>query len=161
MSTPQMTDRICMTLDGRISEEIFFGSENITSDAQDDLQKILGWHANFGMNEVIGREKTAEMLDSEVRKMITIAYQRTKELLTEHREDVIKVAELLTEKENITREDMIRLRAANRVQRRTPESASVPSSVWPPPTWATVTISYERSPPNKEPTPESLAINEA
>ncbi|KAJ7103652.1 peptidase family M41-domain-containing protein [Mycena belliarum] len=131
MSTPQMTDRICMTLGGRVSEEIFFGSENITSGAQDDLQKITRMAfeacANFGMNEVIGpvsyggdrgakenwtkpfSEKTAEMLDSEVRKMITVAYQRTKKLLTKHREDVVKVAELLLEKENITREDMIRL----------------------------------------------------
>jgi AFG3 family protein len=94
--------------------------------------------ANFGMNEVIGpvsyggergskegwtkpfSEKTAEMLDAEVRKMITYvqlnflnefidhssystAYERTRQLLTEHREDVIKVAELLLQKENITR----------------------------------------------------------
>ncbi|KAF7339570.1 ATP-dependent metallopeptidase [Mycena sanguinolenta] len=131
MSTPQMIDRICMTLGGRVSEEIFFGSENITSGAQDDLQKITRMAfeacANFGMNEVIGpvsyggergskegwtkpfSEKTAEMLDSEVRKMITMAYERTRKLLTEHRENVIKVAELLLEKENITREDMIRL----------------------------------------------------
>ncbi|KAJ7630816.1 ATP-dependent metallopeptidase Hfl [Roridomyces roridus] len=125
MSTPQMTDRICMTLGGRVSEEIFFGAENITSGAQDDLQKISRMAfeacANFGMNSVIGpvsyggergakegwtkpfSEKTAEMLDSEVRKMITGAYERTRNLLTEHREDVIKVAELLLEKENITR----------------------------------------------------------
>jgi AFG3 family protein len=142
MSTPQMTDRICMTLGGRVSEEIFFGLENITSGAQDDLQKITRMAfeacANFGMNEVIGpvsyggergskegwtkpfSEKTAEMLDAEVRKMITYvqlnflnefidhssystAYERTRQLLTEHREDVIKVAELLLQKENITR----------------------------------------------------------
>ncbi|KAJ7932522.1 ATP-dependent metallopeptidase Hfl [Mycena leptocephala] len=131
MSTPQMTDRICMTLGGRVSEEIFFGLENITSGAQDDLQKITRMAfeacANFGMNDVIGpvsyggdrgakenwtkpfSEKTAEMLDSEVRKMITSAYDRTRKLLTKHREDVVKVAELLLEKENITREDMIRL----------------------------------------------------
>ncbi|KAJ7900215.1 ATP-dependent metallopeptidase Hfl [Mycena olivaceomarginata] len=131
MSTPQMTDRICMTLGGRVSEEIFFGLENITSGAQDDLQKITRMAfeacANFGMNEVIGpvsyggergskegwtkpfSEKTAEMLDAEVRKMITTAYERTRQLLTEHREDVIKVAELLLQKENITREDMIQL----------------------------------------------------
>src|ERR1700743_1826945 len=52
MSTPQMTDRICMTLGGRVSEEIFFGAENITSGAQDDLQKITRMAfeacANFG-----------------------------------------------------------------------------------------------------------------
>ena len=88
-----MLDRICMTLGGRVSEEIFFGAENITTGAQDDLQKITRMAfeacANYGMNTIIGpvsyggregaretwtkpfSEKTAEMLDSEVRKMIT------------------------------------------------------------------------------------------
>lgn len=125
LSTPQMLDRICMTLGGRVSEEIFFGAENITTGAQDDLQKITKMAfeacANYGMNGVIGpvsyggdratkeswtkpfSEKTAEMLDSEVRKMITDAYQRTKQLLSEHREDVEKVAQLLLKKEVITR----------------------------------------------------------
>lgn len=82
-----------MTLGGRVSEEIFFGQENITTGAQDDLQKITKMAfeacANYGMNSVIGpvsyggregqkenftkpfSEKTSEMLDFEVRKMIT------------------------------------------------------------------------------------------
>ncbi|KAH9968844.1 peptidase family M41-domain-containing protein [Russula dissimulans] len=131
LSTPQMLDRICMTLGGRVSEEIFFGAENITTGAQDDLQKITRMAfeacANYGMNTIIGpvsyggregareswtkpfSEKTAEMLDAEVRKMITNAHTRTTELLTKHREDVEKVAKLLLEKEVITREDMIQL----------------------------------------------------
>ena len=84
-----------MTLGGRVSEEIFFGYENITTGAQDDLQKITKMAfeacANYGMNDIIGpvsyggrkgseesfskpfSEKTAEMLDFEVRKMITYA----------------------------------------------------------------------------------------
>jgi AFG3 family protein len=88
-----MLDRICMTLGGRVSEEIFFGTENITTGAQDDLQKITRMAfeacANYGMNLNIGpvsyggregareswtkpfSEKTAEMLDLEVRKMIS------------------------------------------------------------------------------------------
>jgi AFG3 family protein len=88
-----MMDRICMTLGGRVSEEIFFGPENITSGAQDDLQKItrLAFEAcaNYGMSSTIGpvsyggqqgtseswtkpfSEKTGQMLDDEVRKMIT------------------------------------------------------------------------------------------
>ncbi|TFK77219.1 ATP-dependent metallopeptidase Hfl [Pluteus cervinus] len=131
LSTPQMLDRICMTLGGRVSEEIFFGAENITTGAQDDLQKITRMAfeacANYGMNDVIGpvsyggdkgakeswtkpfSERTAEMLDSEVRKMITSAYERTRNLLSEHRADVEKVAQLLLSKEVITREDMIDL----------------------------------------------------
>jgi AFG3 family protein len=134
-----------MTLGGRVSEEVFFGTENITTGAQDDLQKITRMAfeacANYGMNDVIGpvsyggregakegwtkpfSEKTGEMLDYEVRKMITYvssfpinlihrpdrlwslrtAYDRTRTLLTKHREDVEKVAKLLLEKEVITR----------------------------------------------------------
>ncbi|KAG1817767.1 ATP-dependent metallopeptidase Hfl [Suillus variegatus] len=131
LSTPQMLDRICMTLGGRVSEEIFFGPENITTGAQDDLQKITRMAfeacANYGMNTIIGpvsyggresqkeswtkpfSEKTSEMLDFEVRKMIIGAHQRTTELLTLHRENVEKVAQLLLKKEVITREDMIDL----------------------------------------------------
>lgn len=37
-TTEQLLDRMCMTLGGRVSEEIFFG--RITTGAQDDLQKI-------------------------------------------------------------------------------------------------------------------------
>lgn len=132
-----------MTLGGRVSEEIFFGYENITSGAQDDLQKItrLAFEAvaNYGMNEVVGpvsyggararqdswqkpfSEKTGQVLDDEVRKMIVYVYQsslslmlltyflyrtaheRTKQLLTKHKEDVEKVAKLLLEKEVIIR----------------------------------------------------------
>jgi AFG3 family protein len=125
LSTPQMLDRICMTLGGRVSEEIFFGAENITTGAQDDLQKITRMAfeacANYGMNDVIGpvsyggdraakeswtkpfSERTAEMLDNEVRKMITSAYERTRNLLTEKRGEVEQVAQLLLEKEVITR----------------------------------------------------------
>ncbi|KAI0274732.1 ATP-dependent metallopeptidase Hfl [Gloeopeniophorella convolvens] len=131
LSTPQMLDRICMTLGGRVSEEIFFGAENITTGAQDDLQKITRMAfeacANYGMNTIIGpvsyggregarenwtkpfSERTAEMLDTEVRKMITDAHSRTTQLLTDHRADVEKVAQLLLKKEVITREDMIGL----------------------------------------------------
>jgi len=114
-----------MTLGGRVAEEIFFGAENITTGAQDDLQKITKMAfeacANYGMNDIIGpvsyggregereswtkpfSEKTGETLDAEVRKMIVTAHQRTTELLTKHRDDVEKVARLLLSKEVISR----------------------------------------------------------
>ncbi|KAJ3558534.1 hypothetical protein NM688_g872 [Phlebia brevispora] len=131
LSSPQLLDKICVTLGGRVSEEIFFGQHNITSGAQDDLSKITKMAfeaiANYGMNEVVGpvsyggrqatqenwqkpfSERTAQMLDEEVRKMVVAAHKRTTELLTTHREHVEKVAKLLLEKEVLTREDMIRL----------------------------------------------------
>ncbi|KIO30843.1 hypothetical protein M407DRAFT_242069 [Tulasnella calospora MUT 4182] len=131
MSNPQMLDRMCMTLGGRVAEEIFFGAEQITTGAQDDLQKITRMAfeacANYGMNKVIGpvsygnpekreggftkpfSEKTGEMLDAEVRKMITDAYERTRQLLTDKKGDVERVAQRLLQKEVLTREDMIEL----------------------------------------------------
>ncbi|EIN14102.1 ATP-dependent metallopeptidase Hfl [Punctularia strigosozonata HHB-11173 SS5] len=131
MSIPQMRDQMITTLGGRVAEEVFFGPENITTGAQDDLRKITRMAfeacANYGMNSLIGpvsyggargqeesytkpfSEKTGEMLDNEVRKMITEAHRMTTELLTKHKEDVKKVANLLLEREVITREDMIDL----------------------------------------------------
>jgi len=89
-STEQLTDRMCMTLGGRVSEEIFFGS--ITTGAQDDLQKITKMAfevcANYGMNPDIGpisyggrdqqgegfqkpfSEATAQALDKAVHNMV-------------------------------------------------------------------------------------------
>lgn len=138
-----------MTLGGRVSEEIFFGE--ITTGAQDDLQKItrIAFEvcANYGMNAAIGpvsyggkkgegeqfqkpfSEQTGQMLDAEVRKMITYvpfviltgwdiltcrvpysdllffseAHARTTKLLTEKKAEVEKIAKLLLEKEVITR----------------------------------------------------------
>jgi len=125
-TTEQLLDRMCMTLGGRCSEEIFFGS--ITTGAQDDLQKITKMAfevcANYGMDPSIGpisyggreaqgeqfqkpfSEATAQALDKAVHKMVTEAHARTKKLLTEKKAEVEKVAQLLLEKEVITREDM-------------------------------------------------------
>ncbi|WVQ78486.1 hypothetical protein IAT38_000572 [Cryptococcus sp. DSM 104549] len=125
-TTEQLIDRMCMTLGGRVSEEIFFG--RITTGAQDDLQKITKMAfevcANYGMDPAIGpisyggreqqgegfqkpfSESTAEMLDRAVKKMVVDAHTRTTELLTKHKAEVEKVAALLLSKEVITREDM-------------------------------------------------------
>lgn len=48
-------------------------------------------------------EKTAELLDSEVRKMVNEAHIRTTNLLMDKREDVEKVAQLLLAKEVLSR----------------------------------------------------------
>lgn len=127
-TTEQLLDRMCMTLGGRVAEEIFFG--RITTGAQDDLQKITKMAfevcANYGMNPDIGpisfgnqsgqesfqkpfSEATAQALDKAVHKMVVDAHKRTTELLTKHKADVEKVAKLLLEKEVITREDMHKL----------------------------------------------------
>lgn len=128
-STEQLFDRMCMTLGGRVSEEIFFG--RITTGAQDDLQKITqiayAQIVQFGMNKKVGQlsfqmpqqgemtfdkpysEETAQMIDREVRDMVTSVYERTRVLLTKHKADVEKVALRLLEQEKLDKEGMVEL----------------------------------------------------
>ncbi|XP_031641173.1 AFG3-like protein spg-7 [Contarinia nasturtii] len=125
LSKEQLFDRMCMTLGGRCSEEIFFG--RITTGAQDDLQKVTqnayAQISVYGMNEKVGNvsfdtqervtkpysEQTAQLIDDEVRLLIDSAYVRTKDLLLKHKSDVEKVAERLLKNEVLKREDMIEL----------------------------------------------------
>ncbi|KAL7080419.1 hypothetical protein ACQ4LE_000211 [Meloidogyne hapla] len=128
-SKEQLLDRICMTLGGRVSEEIFFG--RITTGAQDDLQKVTqiayAQIVKFGMSEKVGpisfdtpqpgemafdkpySEATAQLIDQEVRDMVGSALRRTRDLLMSKVELIEKVALRLLEKEVIAREDMIEL----------------------------------------------------
>ncbi|KAH6583889.1 hypothetical protein BASA61_007798 [Batrachochytrium salamandrivorans] len=128
-STSQMLDMMCMTLGGRVSEQIFFNS--ITTGAQDDLQKVTKMAyaqvSTYGMSAALGNisfgrpdgqdqqfqkpysESTSKIIDEEVRRIIAAAYERTIQLLTKRKEEVSKVALLLLEKEVIGRDDMIAL----------------------------------------------------
>ncbi|MCR6721665.1 MAG: ATP-dependent zinc metalloprotease FtsH [Chitinophagaceae bacterium] len=116
-NTDQLLDQICMTLGGRASEDIFFGK--ISTGAQNDLQQITriayAMVTVYGMNNKVGNvsyydpqqettftkpysEETSKIIDQEVRQLIDEAYERTKQLLTEKKDDVAKLAEALLEK---------------------------------------------------------------
>jgi cell division protease FtsH len=124
-NTDQLNDQICMTLGGRASEDIFFGK--ISTGAQNDLQQItrIGYAmvTVYGMNEKVGNisfydpqqdnsftkpysDETARLIDEEVRKLIDVAYLRTKALLTEKKAEVEKLAEALLEKEVLFQSDV-------------------------------------------------------
>lgn len=53
--------------------------------------------------------KTGAIIDSEVREWVAKAYQRTVELIKEHKDHVIQVAELLLEKEVLHQDDLVRV----------------------------------------------------
>jgi AFG3 family protein len=124
-NTDQLNDQICMTLGGRAAEEIFFGK--ISTGASNDLQQVTktayGMVTVYGMNEKVGNvsyydpnadqtftkpysEETGKIIDEEVRKLIVIAYQRTKALLIEKRAEVEKLAKELLSKEVLFQSDV-------------------------------------------------------
>ena len=124
-NTDQLMDQICMTLGGRASEDIFFGK--ISTGASNDLQQITriaySMITVYGMNDKIGNisyydpnqentftkpfsEETGKIIDHEVRKLIEVAYVRTKELLTEKKGDVEKLAKELLRKEVLFKSDV-------------------------------------------------------
>ncbi len=124
-NTDQLMDQICMTLGGRASEDIFFGK--ISTGASNDLQQITkiaySMITVYGMNDKVGNisyydpnqenvftkpfsEETGKMIDEEVRKLIDNAYQITKKLLIEKKDDVEKLAKELLKKEVLFKSDV-------------------------------------------------------
>lgn len=102
----------------------------ISTGAQDDLEKVTKMTyaqvAVYGFSEKVGllsfpqREdaletskpyssKTAALIDNEVRKWVAKAYDRTLQLIEEHREHVAQIAELLLEKEVLYQEDLVQI----------------------------------------------------
>ena len=124
--TDQLLDEMCMALGGRAAEEIIFGK--ISTGALSDLERITKMAYSivsvYGMNKNIGNisfhdskqsdynftkpysDSTAEKIDSEVKRIVDNAYDRTKRLLIEKREQLEKIAKKLLEKEILFQNDL-------------------------------------------------------
>lgn len=120
----QMLDEMCATLGGRAAEDLFLG--RISTGAMNDLERVTkqayGMIAYLGMSEQLPNlcyynndeysfnrpysEKTAELIDEEVKKMVNEQYQRAKQILSEHKEGHKELTQLLIEKEVIFAEDV-------------------------------------------------------
>lgn len=125
-TTEQLLDEMCMTLGGRAAEEIVFGK--ISTGALSDLERITkmayGMVTIYGMNDKLGNvsfydskqseysfnkpysEATSETIDIEVRKIISGAYERSKQLLSDKRKELEIIAQELLKKEIIFQQDL-------------------------------------------------------
>ena len=123
----QMFDEMTSLMAGRASEEIVFG--RISTGALNDIERATKMAqalvTYYGMSPEVGNisfydstgqtdyaltkpfsEKTAEAIDREVKRMVEEAYNKAKELLLSHREQLDQLASQLYEKEVLFREDL-------------------------------------------------------
>ncbi|KAJ8537777.1 hypothetical protein K7X08_014317 [Anisodus acutangulus] len=128
MTKEQLFDVTCMTLGGRAAEQVLIGK--ISTGAQNDLEKVTKMTyaqvAVYGFSDKVGllsfpqrddgfemskpySSKTAAIIDNEVREWVSKAYERTVQLIEEHKEHVAQIAELLLEKEVLHQEDLVQV----------------------------------------------------
>ncbi|SEP05891.1 cell division protease FtsH [Rhodospirillales bacterium URHD0017] len=128
-----LESRLAIMFGGRIAEEIIFGPENVTTGAASDIQVATqtarGMITAFGMSEKLGRvryqaneqevflghavtqtqnvsEATAQLIDQEVRRLIEEAEGKAKQILTDHLEDLHRIAKALLEYETLSNDEI-------------------------------------------------------
>jgi cell division protease FtsH len=127
---------LAMFFGGRVAEEIVFGPDKVTTGAGNDIERATGLArrmvTQFGMSELIGplavgdkeqeiflgrefaqrreiSERTAQMVDDEVKRLVDEAYSRASTILGENRDLLDRIAQALLDRETIDREDLDRL----------------------------------------------------
>ncbi len=123
----QMMEELASLLAGRVAEEKFFG--HLSTGALNDLERVTkqcyAMVAYYGMSDEVGSmsyydstgqsdmaftkpysERTAQQIDDEVRVLIAKARKMAEDIIDEHREGLVQLAELLLEREVVFTEDV-------------------------------------------------------
>ena len=175
----QLQARLVMAYGGRVAEELVFGHDKVTAGASSDIQFATGlarrYVSQWGLSEAIGpilvgdtetevflgrdlgsrrtvSERTAQLVDEEVKRVIQNAYDRATKVLTENRDLLDKTAAALLEHETLTREDIELMMRGESMPPRAPV-VPFPGETAPP---AAPVVEPKRVPPmlgGAEPTP--------
>jgi cell division protease FtsH len=132
----ELNDTMAMTLGGRAAEEIVF--DEITTGASNDIEKVTQTAKQmvmrFGMSDKLGprvfghdhgqpflgrefstepdySDEIAREIDDEIRRIVEAAHQRARDILTEHRQRLSDISEILVKRETIEKEEFIALLA--------------------------------------------------
>ena len=154
MSKSDLMNRISILLSGRVSEEIVFN--DVTSGAANDLDRATEiarqMVTQLGMSEALGlvklgkkreeiflgrdisedrnySEEIAFAIDKEVKAIIDECYERAKEILTEHRDLLDKIASVLLDREILDAEEFDKLVNENKkseTERKSPDVPELP-----------------------------------
>jgi cell division protease FtsH len=175
----QLEANLVMSYGGRVAEEMVFGHGRVTTGAASDIQKATSiarrYVTQWGLSDVIGpilvgdneqelflgreiqhrrevSERTAQLVDTEVKRVIDNAYERAKQTLQANLELLHRVAAALLERETLTRDD---IEILSRGEQLPPRSSGAPPTA-PAPTTQPVLEPKRSAPPllgGPEPSP--------
>ena len=147
--------RLAMAYGGRVAEELIFGPEKVTTGAAQDIQQATEMArrmvTQFGMSEVVGpvavgdreqqiflgrefaqhreiSDKTAELVDGEVKRILDDAYRRAREILEGDMATLHRMAEALLERETLDRDEVDLLAKGKELPARVPPANGLPAS---------------------------------
>jgi cell division protease FtsH len=125
--------RLAMAYGGRVAEEIIFGPDKVTTGAAQDIEQATEMArrmvTQFGMSDAVGpvavgdreqqiflgreisqhrevSEQTAELVDSEVKRILEEAYRRARDILEGDLDTLHRMAEALLERETLDRDEV-------------------------------------------------------
>ncbi|WOI55848.1 ATP-dependent zinc metalloprotease FtsH [Palleronia sp. LCG004] len=134
VSWTKYTSKIAMAMGGRVAEELIFGKENVTSGAASDIQQVSkiarAMVTQFGFAEELGyvdyaneqqsylggygggtshSAATQKVIDDKVKEIIDTGYDTAKRILTEHGDELERLAQGLLEYETLTGSEIMRV----------------------------------------------------
>jgi cell division protease FtsH len=155
-SKREMESRLASMFGGRLAEEIIFGADNVTTGASSDIQQATAMArrmvTEFGMSEKLGRvrygdneqelflghsvtqtrgvsEATAQLIDSEVRRLIEEAETHARAILVEHIEDLHRISQALLEYETLSGDEIRGLLRGEPIVRKDPNDTPAPPAM--------------------------------
>ena len=149
----QLEARLVMAYGGRNAEELVFGRDRVTTGASSDIQMATAlarrYVSQWGLSDAIGpilvgdneqelflgrelqhrrevSEKTAQLVDAEVYRLITECFNRARQTLIDNRALLDSLATSLLERETLTREDIEILVRGETLPPRAPDVPPAP-----------------------------------
>ncbi len=141
----ELESRLASLFGGRVAEELVFGKENITTGAGHDIQQATkiakAMVTEYGFSDRLGRlrfseneeevflgrsvtqskhisDKTAQLIDEEVRSFVDIAEEKARFILTEHRDELEIIAQGLLEYETLSGKEVAALLKGEKISRK-------------------------------------------
>ncbi|MBC4015182.1 ATP-dependent metallopeptidase FtsH/Yme1/Tma family protein [Siccirubricoccus deserti] len=157
----KLLSELAMAMGGRVAEELIFGPDKVSNGASGDIKMATDQArrmiTEWGMSEKLGMiaygensqevflghsvtqsknlsEETARQIDGEIRRIIDEAYARSKQLLSEHIDELHLLAKGLLEHETISGDEIRQIIRGEPIVRDRPDEpvpqgrGSVPSS---------------------------------